>query len=345
MKNYSEMSREELEAEEKALIVSYEACQAQGLTLNMARGRPSSEQLDLVNSMFTMVDEKSGFTSENGLDCRNYGGAYGIPEAQKTLATIMRCRPEDVIVYGNSSLNIMFNLIAKAMGHGVLNSTPWGELETVKFLCPVPGYDRHFAVTEYFGIEMINIPMLEDGPDMDAVESYVNNDPAVKGIWCIPKYSNPEGVVYSDACVRRLANLKPAAKDFRIFYDNAYGVHHLYDDDQPEILNLIDECKKAGNEDLYYEFCSTSKITFAGGGISGVTASEANLNEIKEMVAVSTIGYDKVNMLRNARFMRNGEAIPEIMSKHAAILRPKFEMILELLDSEKIGRASCRERV
>ncbi len=334
MKKYGEMTLKELRQEEEALMISYEACQAKELSLNMARGRPSSVQLDFSNGLLETVTKRSGYHSESGLDCRNYGGAYGIPEAQKTLAAIMDCNPEHVIVYGNSSLNLMFDLISHAFTHGINGNTPWAKLDEVKFLCPVPGYDRHFAVTEYFGIKMINIPMDENGPDMDMVEQYVNNDPSVKGMWCVPKFENPEGICYSDEVIRRMARLNRAADDFRIFYDNAYAVHYLYEDDQPRILNLIDECVKAGHPDIYFEFCSTSKITYAGGGISGMTASENNLSEVRNLINVSTIGYDKVNMLRNARFLKEGEAIPEVMMKHAEILRPKFEMVLDMLNEE-----------
>ncbi|MCR4842175.1 MAG: aminotransferase [Eubacterium sp.] len=334
MKYYSEMTIEELKEEEEALMISYEACQAKELRLNMARGKPSSVQLDISNDMLGAVTKRNGYHSEDGLDCRNYGGTFGIPEAQRTLASIMECNPEHVIVYGNSSLNLMFDLISYAYTHGLNGNTPWGKLPEVKFLCPVPGYDRHFAVTEHFGIKMINIPMDENGPDMDMVEQYVNNDPTVKGMWCVPKFENPEGICYSDEVIRRMAGLRRAADDFRIYYDNAYAVHYLYEDDQPKILNLIDACVEAGHPDIYFEFCSTSKITYAGGGISGMTASENNLSEVRNLMSVSTIGYDKVNMLRNARYLKEGAAIPEVMMKHAAILRPKFELVVNMLEEE-----------
>ncbi len=334
MKPYSQMTAEELKQEEEALMISYRACQAKELTLNMARGKPSGAQLDLADELLYAVTPRSGYHSESGQDCRNYGAAYGIPEAQRTLAKIMDCDPKHVIVYGNSSLNLMFCIINHAFTHGINGNTPWSKLKQVKFLCPVPGYDRHFKVTEHFGIKMINIPMDENGPDMDMVEEYVNNDPSVKGMWCVPKFSNPEGICYSDEVIRRMAALNRAADDFRIYYDNAYAVHYLYDDDRPKILNLVDAANEAGHPDIYFEFCSTSKITYAGAGISGMTASENNLTEVRAMIDVSTIGYDKVNMLRNARYLKEGDAIPDVMKKHAEIIRPKFELVLELLDKE-----------
>lgn len=249
---------------------------------------------------------------------------------------------QNVLVYGNSSLSIMYDSIAHSMTHGVMGSTPWCKLDKVKFLCPVPGYDRHFKITEYFGIEMINIPMTSDGPDMDLVEKYVNEDEAVKGIWCVPKYSNPQGFSYSDETVRRFAALKPAAEDFRIYWDNAYAVHHLYEDKQDSILEILSECEKAGNPDIVFEFCSTSKVSFAGGGIAGMASSLANLEYIKEFMTVLTIGYDKVNQLRHVRYFKDMDGISEHMKKHAAIIRPKFEAVLEVLDRE-IGSLEIAE--
>ena len=260
MKSYQEMTREELLQEKAQLEAEYAKIKDLGLSLDMSRGKPSAEQLDLSMGLLDAVDSKTDVRSENGTDLRNYGGLDGIPEAKKLIADMVGAKPENVIVYGNSSLNIMYDQIARAEIFGICGNTPWSKLEKVKFLCPVPGYDRHFAITEEFGIEMINIPMTEDGPDMDLVEKYVNNDEAVKGIWCVPKYSNPQGIVYSDETVRRFANLKPAAADFRIFWDNAYVVHHLYEDRQAEILNILDECEKAGNPDIVFQFCSTSKV-------------------------------------------------------------------------------------
>ena len=250
---------------------------------------------------------------------------------------MMGTTPEHIIVYGNASLNIMYDQVSRAYTHGILGNTPWGRLDKVKFLCPVPGYDRHFAITEHFGIEMINIPMSESGPDMDMVEQYVNNDETVKGIWCVPKYSNPQGFTYSDETVKRFANLKPAAKDFRIFWDNAYVIHHLYDDKQDEILDIISECEKAGNPDMVFEFASTSKVSFPGSGIAALASSEANLADIKKSLTIQTIGYDKLNQLRHVRYFKDINGLKEHMRKHAEQMRPKFEAVLEVLNTELGG--------
>ena len=284
-----------------------------------------------------MLDSKTALKSENGTDLRNYGVLDGIPEAKKLIADVIGTKPENVIIYGNSSLNIMYDQVARAEMFGICGNTPWCKLDKVKFLCPVPGYDRHFAITETFGIEMINIPMTENGPDMDLVEKYVNNDETVKGIWCVPKYSNPQGVVYSDETVRRFAALKPAAADFRIFWDNAYVVHHLYKEDQAQILDILEECKKAGNPDMVFEFCSTSKVSFPGSGIAAVAASKANLEDFRSYMQIQTIGHDKLNQLRHVKFFKNIDGLHEHMRKHAAILRPKFEMVLNTLDRELGG--------
>ena len=309
-----------------------------GLSLDMSRGKPAAEQLDLSMGILDTVDAKSVVKSENGTDLRNYGVLDGIPEAKKLIGDMVGAKPENVIVYGNSSLNIMYDQIARAEIFGICGNTPWSKLDKVKFLCPVPGYDRHFAITEEFGIEMINIPMTEDGPDMDMVEQYVNNDAAVKGIWCVPKYSNPQGVVYSDETVRRFANLKPAAADFRIFWDNAYVVHHLYEDNQAQILNILDECEKAGNPDIVFQFCSTSKVSFPGAGIAAISASAANIADIKKKLTIQTIGHDKINQLRHVKFFKDQKGIQEHMMKQAAIIRPKFEMVEEMLTEEIASR-------
>ena len=276
----------------------------------------------------------SNVFSEDGIDCRNYGDLEGIPEAKRLMADLIDVKPENILVYGNASLNIMYDTISRSMTHGVMGSTPWCKLDKVKFLCPVPGYDRHFKVTEFFGIEMINIPMTEEGPDMDLVEKYVSEDEAVKGIWCVPKYSNPQGISYSDEVVKRFAALKPKAADFRIFWDNAYVVHHLYEDDQDELLEILSECEKAGNPDIVYEFCSTSKISFAGGGVAAIAASKANLDYIRNQFTIQTIGHDKLNQLRHVRYFKNQEGIKKQMMKQAAILRPKFSMVTDMLKSE-----------
>ena len=337
MKTYQEMSKEELTQELTALKAEYEKIKGMGLALDMSRGKPGADQLDLSMGMLDVLDSKTALKSENGTDLRNYGVLDGIPEAKKLIADVIGTKPENVIIYGNSSLNIMYDQVARAEMFGICGNTPWCKLDKVKFLCPVPGYDRHFAITETFGIEMINIPMTENGPDMDLVEKYVNNDETVKGIWCVPKYSNPQGVVYSDETVRRFAALKPAAADFRIFWDNAYVVHHLYEDRQAELLDIISECEKAGNPDIVYEFASTSKVTFAGAGIAAMASSKKNLDFIRKSMTIQTIGYDKVNQYRHVKYFKNLDGIKAKMKQHADILRPKFELVDEILTKELEG--------
>lgn len=337
MKAYKDMTREELFAEKEKLEAMYQDYKGQNLALNMSRGKPSASQLDLSKGMMDVLKSDSNLTCEDGTDCRNYGVLDGIPEAKRLLAGMIGAKPEQVIVYGNSSLNVMYDSVARCMYEGVLGGKPWALQGKVKFLCPVPGYDRHFGITEHFGVEMINVPMTPDGPDMDMVEKLVSEDPLVKGIWCVPKYTNPQGYVYSDETVRRFANLKPAAEDFRIFWDNAYCVHHLYEDKQDYLLEILMECKKAGNPDMVYKFSSTSKISFPGSGIAAMAASDANLKDIRNMMKVQTIGHDKVNQLRHVRFFKDIHGIVEHMKKHADILRPKFETVLEVLDKELGG--------
>lgn len=334
---YRELSKEELLELKSSLEAKYQEFQSKNLKLDMSRGKPSIEQLDLTMEMMDVLNSHSDLTSEDGLDCRNYGGLDGIPEAKRLMQEIMEVGDEEIIIYGNASLNIMYDTISRSMTHGVMGSTPWCKLDKVKFLCPAPGYDRHFAICEFFGIEMITVPMTPNGPDMDIVEKLVHEDEAIKGIWCVPKYSNPQGYVYSDETVIRFANLKPAAKDFRIFWDNAYCVHHLYFDDPVEILNIVGECKKVGNPDMVYKFASTSKISFSGAGIAALVASKANIDDIKKQLAIQTIGYDKINQLRHARFFKNKAGVLEHMKKHAAIMRPKFEAVLNVLETELGG--------
>ncbi len=334
MKAYKELDKEELLALREDLNKQYEEAKAKGLKLDMSRGKPSSAQLDMEKDFLGMVISDADVTTETGVDCRNYGLLDGIPEAKKLLADMLGVSPENVIVFGNSSLSVMYDTVARSMLLGVLGSTPWCKLDKVKFLCPVPGYDRHFAITEQFGIEMINIPMSEDGPDMDLVEKYVNEDPAVKGIWCVPKYSNPQGYTYSNETVKRFAALKPAAEDFRIFWDNAYAIHDLYEDKSDELPEILSECEKAGNPDMVYEFCSTSKVTFPGAGIAGVVASGANIAQIKAAMTIQTIGYDKLNQLRHVKYFKNIEGMKAHMMKHAQIIRPKFEAIENVLSKE-----------
>lgn len=334
MRKYQEMTKSELLKEKEQLERRYKEIREIGLQLNMARGKPSAEQLELSMDILDVIGKEDSLLAEDGTDCRNYGVMDGLPEAKRLVADMVDCKPENLIIYGNSSLNIMYDQVARAELFGVCGNTPWSQLDKVKFLCPVPGYDRHFKITESFGIEMINIPMTADGPDMDLVEKYVNNDEAVKGIWCVPKYSNPQGVVYSDETVRRFANLQPKAKDFRIFWDNAYVVHHLYEDKQAKILNILEECAKAGNPDMVYEFCSTSKVTFPGAGIAALATSENNLADIKKRLTVQTIGHDKINQLRHVRYFKNIDGIKAHMAKQADIIRPKFEMLIDMLNKE-----------
>ena len=337
MKAYKEMSKEELLVLREDLNREYEATKAKGLKLDMSRGKPAASQLDMQKDFLDVITSESNLYTEAGLDCRNYGLLDGIPEAKKLMADMLGVSPEQVIVCGNASLNIMYDTIARSMIFGVMGSTPWCKLDKVKFLCPVPGYDRHFAITEQFGIEMINIPMNEDGPDMDLVEKYVNEDPAVKGIWCVPKYSNPSGVTYSDTVVKRFAALKPVAEDFRIYWDNAYIIHDLYEDKSDALLEILSECEKAGSPDMVFEFCSTSKVSFAGAGISAVAASVANLEFMKKTMTVQTIGYDKINQLRHVRYFKNIQGMKSHMMKHAEIMRPKFQAVLQVLEKELSG--------
>ena len=336
MKKYTEMSETELKEQLAVLTKEYEAAKAKGLKLDMSRGKPSPAQLDVSNEMLDIVNSGTGCISDSGTDCRNYGTMEGIPEARQLMGEFLRVPKENVFVCGNASLNIMYDCVSSAMLFGIMGSTPWCHLDKVKFLCPVPGYDRHFKITELMGIEMINIPMTENGPDMDMVEKLVSSDSSIKGIWCVPKYSNPQGVVYSDETVKRFAALKPAAKDFRIYWDNAYALHYIYDENI-EIPEILSECAKAGNPDLVYEFCSTSKISFAGGGISAIASSEANLKWISRRMNVETISYDKINQLRHVRYFKNGDGLRAHMRKHAEFLRPKFDAVLEILDRELDG--------
>lgn len=335
MKPYAQMTKEELSELKEQLEQQFEEVKAKGLSLDMSRGKPSKAQLDLSLGMMDILSSEADLMSRDGVtDCRNYGILDGIPEARKLLADMSEVPERNILIYGNSSLNVMFDTVARAMVSGIMGSTPWGRLDKVKFLCPVPGYDRHFAITELFGIEMINIPLLEDGPDMDMVEELVSTDPSVKGIWCVPKYANPTGISYSDKTVKRFANLKPAAKDFRIFWDNAYSIHHLYDDKRDIILEILNECIKAGNPDMVFKFISTSKVSFPGSGIAALAASEANLEDAKKYMSFQTIGHDKLNQLRHVRYFGDMHGMYNHMRKHADILRPKFEIIQEVLEKE-----------
>ena len=315
----------------------YIDAKGKGLNLNMARGKPSKAQLDLSMDVLDALTSKGSAITESGIDTRNYGDMTGIPEAKKLMADVMGTDPQNVIVFGNASLPIMYDTVARSYCFGVNGSTPWCKLDKVKWLCPVPGYDRHFAITEQFGIEMITIPMNSDGPDMELVKKYVEEDETVKGIWCVPKYSNPTGITFSDSVVRAFASLRPAAEDFRIFWDNAYAVHDLYDDKKDELLDILSECALNGNEDMVYEFCSTSKVSFAGAGIAAMATSEKNRKWVESTMTIQTIGYDKMNQLRHVRYFKYIDGLKAHMKKHADMLRPKFEAVLNCFESELDG--------
>ena len=337
MTAYKDRSREELLQEKELLEAKFQEIKGKGLKLDMSRGKPSEAQLNLSMGMMDVLNSTTDLRCSVGVDCRNYGVLDGIPEAKELLADMTEVSPDNIIIYGNSSLNVMYDTVARSMTHGVCGSTPWCKLDEVKFLCPVPGYGRHFAITEYFGIKMINIPMTESGPDMDLVEQYVNNDPSVKGIWCVPKYSNPQGITYSDETVLRFARLKPAAEDFRIYWDNAYGIHHLYEDKQDNLIEILMACKQEGNPDMVFKFCSTSKVSFPGSGVAAIGASKRNIDFIKQQMTIQTIGHDKLNQLRHVRFFKDIHGMVLHMRKHADILRPKFETVLNGLKNELGG--------
>lgn len=330
--NLSEMNKEQLIGFKNETEALYNDFKAQGLCLNMSRGNPCKEQLELSMDMLSVFDD-GDFMSENGIDVRNYGLLDGIPEAKKLFSDMIGVNEHEVIIFGNSSLNAMFWAVQTAFNKGILGEKPWSQCGKVKFLCPVPGYDRHFKVTEFFGIEMINIPMTADGPDMDMIEKLVAEDDSIKGIWCVPQYSNPDGISYSDETVKRFVALKPAAKDFRIFWDNAYCIHHLTDS-PTIILNILDEAKKAGNEDIVYIFGSTSKITFPGAGVAVMGASQKNVEELKKHLGISIISYDKMNQLRHVKFFGTFKNMCEHMKKHMAIIAPKFEIVCQTLEKE-----------
>ena len=332
-----DMTREKLLEEKNKVLKKYEDLKALNLKLNMARGKPGTDQLDLSSGIIDIMHSDDPMVGADGMYFRNYGVLDGVAECKKLMADMLGTVPEQVIVYGNSSLNIMYDTVSRSMTHGVMGSTPWMKLNhPVKFLCPVPGYDRHFAVTEFFGIEMINIPMNSDGPDMDMVEKLVSSDESIKGIWNVPKYSNPTGITYSDEVVRRMAALKPAAEDFRIYWDNAYGIHDLYPDDQDTLLNILDECKKAGNPDMVYVFGSTSKISLPGSGVAAIASSPANIAFIKKQMTIQTIGHDKVNQMRHVKFFGDINGMKKHMQKQADLIRPKFETVLKAFE-ENLG--------
>jgi aspartate/methionine/tyrosine aminotransferase len=336
MPDYLSLSKEQLKIKKSELQKQYETFKAKNLKLDMSRGKPGADQLDLSLEVLDCINSSESCKSEGGADCRNYGLLDGIPEAKKLFADILEVKPSEIIIDGNSSLNMMYDTVARAFTHGILGETPWCKLDNVKFLCPSPGYDRHFKVTEFFGVEMISIEMKSDGPSMDEVERLVSSDPAIKGIWCVPKYSNPQGITYSDEVVRRFAKLKPTAPDFRIFWDNAYCVHDL-NDTPDKLLNILDACRENGNENMVYIFGSTSKISFPGSGVAMMAGSEQNIEDIKSKLAFQTIGPDKLNQLRHVRFFKNTDGILAHMKKHAAIIKPKFDTVFESLERELNG--------
>lgn len=337
MKAYVDMDHNELLSLKASLEEKFKTEQAKGLSLNMARGKPGVSQLAISMPMLDVVNKDSDMNTLLGNDTRNYGDWDGIGECRQLMADMMEVKKANVIVCGNSSLNIMYDTVMRSMAMGVNGMTPWCKLDKVKFLCPVPGYDRHFKITELFGIEMIPVPLGEDGPDMDMVEQYVNNDDAVKGIWCVPKYSNPTGITYSDEVVRRFANLKPKAEDFRIFWDNAYCIHYIFEETQDKILNILEECEKAGNPNMVYVFASTSKVSFPGSGVSAIATSLENMEYIKKFMTTQIIGHDKINQLRHVRFFKNIDGLNAHMKKHADLIRPKFEAVLNILELELTG--------
>lgn len=330
---YSQMTKEQLLAEQEVQQAKYDEYVGLGLNLDMSRGKPSPDQLDLTMPMLDALTSSDMLKAENGFDTRNYGILDGIPEAKRLFAEILGVKPENIIVGGNSSLSMMYDNIARSMTFGVMGSTPWSKLDKIKFLCPAPGYDRHFAITETFGFEMITIPMNADGPDMDIVEKLVAQDDSIKGIWNVPMYSNPTGITYSDEVVRRFARLKPKADDFRIYWDNAYCVHHL-NDNPDTLLCLLNECVKAGNPNLPLMFASTSKISFSGAGVAVMAASVENLDFARKFMTIQTIGSDKTNQLRHVKFLQNLDGVNAHMKKHSEILAPKFECVLNILARE-----------
>ena len=335
--NYLNLNKKKLLEEKETILKKYKKLKSLNLNLNMARGKPSPEQVNLSKEMLNIITSESSCISEDGIDCLNYGLLDGLSELKEIFEPVLGVKKEQIFVGGNSSLSMMFDTISFFMTHGVCGNAPWQKSKKIKFLCPCPGYDRHFAILRHFDIEPISIEMTTAGPNMDMIEQLVSNDETIKGIWCVPKYSNPQGITYSDDTVKRLAALKPLAPDFKIFWDNAYAIHHLYDDRQDQLLEILSECEKAGHPDMVFEFCSTSKVTFAGAGIAAIASSKANLDDMRKSMTIQTIGYDKINQLRHVRYFKDINGVREHMKKHAAIMRPKFEAVLQVLENELGG--------
>ena len=328
--NYLSMNLQELQKQEELLLKEYEKQKEKGLKIDMTRGKPCSEQLDLSEGMLTAISTNADCLTDYGFDCRNYGLVDGLDYAKKIFSDIMGVPWNQIIVGGNSSLNLMYDAVARYMLYGVNGEKPWVKQEKIKFLCPVPGYDRHFAICESLGIEMVNVPLLADGPDMDMVEKLIKDD-TVKGMWCVPKYSNPTGITYSPSIIKRIAAMKPAAKDFRLFWDNAYAVHDIYEDGDV-LIDILPECEACGNGNMPLIFTSTSKITYPGSGVSAIGGSKENIDYIKSIMQKQTIGHDKMNMWRHVKYFKSADGIKEYMKKHAAILRPKFEICQKVLE-------------
>ncbi|MBQ5749160.1 MAG: aminotransferase class I/II-fold pyridoxal phosphate-dependent enzyme [Oscillospiraceae bacterium] len=337
---YKSLDRAQLQEEFAAVSAHFADLKAQALSLNMARGKPGKEQLDLVSDILTVLQKPEDCVSY-GVDARNYGELTGLQEAKELFADLLGCKPEECFIGGNASLTLMYDTISKAYTHGLLHSEkPWCKLDKIKFLCPSPGYDRHFKITESFGFELITIPMTPTGPDMDMVEDLIK-DPTVKGMWCVPKYSNPDGIIYSDRVIHALASMKPAAPDFAIMWDNAYCIHE-FDGDFVPFPDILKLCAEYGNADMVYEFASTSKVTFPGAGISCRCASEANIAYFQKTLGVQIISFDKVNQLRHVRFLKDKETTLALMKKHAEILKPRFAAVCDALDREIVSRGIGR---
>ena len=339
MSIYAELSKEELEAVRRGLMARYDAFKERGLNLNMSRGKPSTEQMDSLREMLDVVNSTSSPYSVDGTDCRNYGDFDGIPECKAIVCEMLGVSFDELFICGSSSLSIMYDAIGKMVLHGVrAGAKPWCKLDKVKFLCPAPGYDRHFAITERYGFEMIPVDMTPEGPDMDTVERLVAEDESIKGIWCVPKYSNPQGITYSDETVRRLARMKTAASDFIIMWDNAYAVHDLYPEHPDHLLDILAECKAAGDPERVMIFASTSKISYAGGGVAVFACARSMMERMKKLMSIQTIGFDKMNMLRHARYFKNLDGIRRRMAQQAEMLRPKFKTVLDAFERELAGK-------